>query len=231
MIQNTSLTCFLFFLLFLSVSLSLKSETNFIGLRDDGLCEGNRFLFLSTYVLGRQQDLTLTIDEINKTAKIEDVTYSDQPFRTYRIFNITQSMTYLEGKQTAELLGQNVLKVSNGTLRVNFVFQWEKVQLGTSLFGNGTGTVGSDQITYEKTLQTNTSHELQWHLSRYEPITVTNGISLSTMQPYRELDYEILSNMLNKLKTGEKTVKDNLIRVVNANYESILTQKVLEDEV
>ena len=72
----------------------VEGET-FIGTREDGLCEGNHFLFLSTYVLGRQQDLTLTIAEINRTAVVDEVTYSDEPFRTYRIFDMVQNITYL----------------------------------------------------------------------------------------------------------------------------------------
>ena len=49
-------------------------------------------------------------------------------------------------------MGKNVLRVSGGTVRVNIAFDWEKVQLGTSLKGNGTSTVGTDVIAYEKTL-------------------------------------------------------------------------------
>lgn len=56
------------------------------------------------------------------------------------------------------MLGQNILKITNGTVRVNFVFEWEKTQLGSSVYGSGTGTVGSDTVTYEKTLNTNGSH-------------------------------------------------------------------------
>ena len=100
-----------------------------------------------------------------------------------------QNITYLEGKQNALLMGNNVLRIANGSLRIDFTFEWEKIQLGASLFGTGTGTVGSDNITYEKTLQTNGSHELQWHLSYVEPITMTNGLSLKTMQPYKDKDY------------------------------------------
>jgi len=37
--------------------------------------------------------------------------------------------------------------------------------------------------------------------------------------------------MLNFLKTGQKTVKDNLLKVLNANYSAILAEKVLEDPV
>ena len=51
------------------------------------------------------------------------------------------------------------------------------------------------------------------------------------MQPYKAGDYEILSNMLNKLKNNETTVKDNLLKVININYQSILAQKVRDDPV
>ena len=37
--------------------------------------------------------------------------------------------------------------------------------------------------------------------------------------------------MLNFLKTGQKTLKDNLLKVLNANYSAILAEKVLEDPV
>jgi hypothetical protein len=79
-------------------------------------------------------------------------------------------------------------------------------------------------------LATNTTHQLQWNLTRADNITITNGISLSTMQPYRAADYEILSNMLNKISTG-KTVKDNLLVLLNKNYKDILTAKVRECQV
>ena len=42
------------------------------------------------------------------------------------------------------------------------------------------------------------------------------------MQPYKDKDYETLSNMLNFLKTGQRTVKDNLLKVLNVNYSAIL---------
>ena len=64
-------------------------------------------------------------------------------------------------------MGQNVLRITNGTVRINFAFQWEKTQLGSSLYGTGVGTVSSFPISYEKTLTTNGSHELQWHLTAW----------------------------------------------------------------
>ena len=72
---------------------------------------------------------------------------------------------------------------------------------------------------------------MQWHLSFSEPLVITNGIALNTMDPYRAADYEILSNMLNKLKNNQTTVKDNLLKVINAHFQTILAQKVLEDVV
>jgi hypothetical protein len=49
------------------------------------------------------------------------------------------------------------------------------------------------------------------------------------MSPYKAADYEILSNMLNRLKTNQSAVKDNLLKVLNANFQTILEQKVLID--
>lgn len=72
---------------------------------------------------------------------------------------------------------------------------------------------------------------MQWHLSYSEPLTITNGIALNTIDPYRAADYEILSNMLNKLKTNQTTVLENLLKVVNANLQTILAQKVRDDVV
>ena len=54
---------------------------------------------------------------------------------------------------------------------------------------------------------------------------------MATVEPYRKNDYNILTNMLNKLNTGQPTVKDFLIKLLNLNYSTILSQKVLEDEV
>lgn len=126
---------------------------------------------------------------------------------------------------------KNVLRVTGGNVKVTLRFNWTKTQLGVSLNGSGTGSVSSDIISYNKTLQTNISHELQWHLSYSEPLSITNGIALNTIDPYRAADYEILSNMLNKLKTNQTTVKDNLLKVINAHLQTILAQKVLDDEV
>jgi hypothetical protein len=72
---------------------------------------------------------------------------------------------------------------------------------------------------------------LQWHLSKSEPLNITNGISLATMDPYRASDYEILSNMLNKLKNNQSTIKDNFLKSINPKLQNILATKVETDEV
>lgn len=58
---------------------------------------------------------------------------------------------------------------------------------------------------------------------------ITNGFALNTVDPYRAADYEILSNMLNKLKNNQTTVKDNFLKAINANLQTILAVKVQED--
>jgi hypothetical protein len=74
-------------LLLLALSAALKT-------RDDGLCDGNRFVFLSTYVLGLQTELKLTFAEINDTLKVDEVFYQEDLFKSYRIYNIRQNITY-----------------------------------------------------------------------------------------------------------------------------------------
>lgn len=87
----------------------------------------------------------------------------------------------MEGKQSAELQGNNILRITGGTVRVNLTFAWEKTQLGSKLIGTGTGLVVSDVITYEQTLHTNLSHDLQWYLSKSSPVVINTGISLTSM--------------------------------------------------
>jgi hypothetical protein len=194
-------------------------------------CDGNRFMYQSTYLLGLQEDLAKTISEINGTAKMDEIFFRDELFRTYRIHNLAQNIVYQQANQNAFIQTTNVLRVTGGNIKVNITFDWEKTQLGSSLNGTGMASVSTDIITFEKTLHTNDSHEMQWYMSRADPIEITNGISLNNMEPYKAADYEILSNMLNKLKNNQTTVKDNLYKVINANYKNILAKYVLEDEV
>lgn len=39
------------------------------------------------------------------------------------------------------------------------------------------------------------------------------------MDPYRASDYEVLSNMLNKLKNNQSTIKDNFLKAINPKLE------------
>jgi len=57
-------------------------------------------------------------------------------------------MNYIESKQIPTLIGKNILRISGGTIKINFSFDWEKTQLGSSLKGKGSGSVSSDSITY-----------------------------------------------------------------------------------
>ena len=52
-------------------------------------------------------------------------------------------------------MGNNILRITGGTVLITFKFDWVKTQLGSFLAGKGNGTVSSDAITYEKTLRTN----------------------------------------------------------------------------
>jgi hypothetical protein len=74
-------------LLFLIAAARVNSET------EEELCK-NKFVYLSTNVLVHQSDLKKTFDEINGTARVEEVSYQEDLFKSYRIFNIKQNITY-----------------------------------------------------------------------------------------------------------------------------------------
>ena len=195
------------------------------------LCDGNRFFYYSSYMLDRQKDLNETFNEINSSITVGEVQYQDNPYRSYRIFNFRPVFSYQESKQTSSFRGNNVLQIANGSARISYAFDWEKTQLGSSLYGKGTGSVSSDDIVYQKTLFTNKSHELQWFLSDSHNVSISKGLALTTIDPYRDRDYEIISNMLNSLPESQTTVKLNLLKAINTNFISILADKVLHDKV
>lgn len=131
-----------------------------------------------------------TLADINpSTTKIASVSYQDEVFRNYRIDVTDFTLTYNLDDQRGKLVSKNVYRLTGASPKIDFSFNWTKTQLGTSLSGTGTGKVTSDIISFEKTLTTNKTHQLQWHLSYSEPLNITNGISLSTMDPYRAADY------------------------------------------
>lgn len=86
--------------------------------RNDKPCDGNKFVYLSTYVLGLQTDLKLAFADLTKAIKIDEVFYQEEIYRSYRIYNISQNIIYNEGKQTAQLARKNVLRVTGGTVRI-----------------------------------------------------------------------------------------------------------------
>jgi hypothetical protein len=60
---------------------------------------------------------------------------------------------------------------------------------------------------------------------------INNGFALNTVEPYRKEDYGVLNDMINFLKNNQTTVKANFLKAINANFQTILATKVLEDEV
>jgi hypothetical protein len=65
---------------------------------------------------------------------------------------MSQTISYQDGKQAATLIAMNVLRITGGSVKITYNFTWEKQQLGTSLFGTGSGAGTTDIITYEKLL-------------------------------------------------------------------------------
>lgn len=59
------------------------------------VCPGNRFKFLSSYALGRQNDLTLTFTKLLPMVHVDKVSYSDEVFRTYTIEPLKLTFSYM----------------------------------------------------------------------------------------------------------------------------------------
>lgn len=70
---------------------------------------------------------------------MEKVVYKDELFRTYTIFPLTLDFAYSEGSQTATTIGADRIKVTGGSLRIGYSFNWEKKQLSGSIEGTGKG--------------------------------------------------------------------------------------------
>ena len=68
---------------------------------------------------------------------------------TYTINNVKPSFYYKDTKQAAEVLGNDTILITNGTLDVEYTFDWSKNSL---IPRNGTGSAGgmSDVITFVK---------------------------------------------------------------------------------
>ena len=121
-------------------------------LADPKICPGNRFKYISSYELGRQDELTKTFAELQPMVHVDNVTYKDEVFRTYTIFPLTVEFSYAESKQTHFFKGINMVEITGGTLRISYNFKWEKKQLTSSINGTGEGVVTTDPITFTKML-------------------------------------------------------------------------------
>jgi hypothetical protein len=73
------------------------------------------------------------------TTDVEKVVYQDELFRTYTIFPLNMTLTYSNLKQIATPISDNEIRVSGGTLKINYSFKWEKKQLSSSIVGTGRG--------------------------------------------------------------------------------------------
>lgn len=70
---------------------------------------------------------------------VDKVVYKDELFRTYTIFPLNMTLTYSNAKQLATPISFDRIKISGGTLKINYNFKWEKKQLSSSIEGTGKG--------------------------------------------------------------------------------------------
>ena len=67
--------------------------------------------------------------------------------------------------------------------------------------------VSTDAILFEKTLDTTKDHILVWELTKSDSVTISNSLSLSKIAPYKKADFDVITEMLNSLKSNHTTVK------------------------
>lgn len=199
------------------------------------ICDGNHFKFISTYALGKQNDLDLTLAEMEPQTHVEPVSYKDVSYRTYTISSFKVSFTYMNAKQDAIVDNIHRLKVFGASLKINYTFLWEKKQLSSSINGTGKGipspyslgVVSTDPISFMKSLDINsTTKQLEWNFVSAEPIKITNSLTISEFNPYKVADFDIINEMLNEIKGGGTTVKDKLVKALNQNFTNILKRIV-----
>lgn len=88
----------------------------------------------------------------------------------------------------------------------------------------------TDSITFVKSLDINTeTKQLEWNFVSAEPIKITNSLTINDFKPYKVADYDVVNEMLNHLKEGGTTVKDNLVKGLNLNFTAILKKIVHEN--
>lgn len=108
----------LLFLLYLIAIISAKTFKD---------CNFTQFDFLSHYSLGQQDELNHTFEGVNKKMQIlPDVEFRNNISQTYRISKTQALFQYLDGKQTAEVIDDDIIYIKGGRSETYLSFSWTK---------------------------------------------------------------------------------------------------------
>jgi hypothetical protein len=113
-------------------------------------CNFTQFDFFSRFSLGQMDELNRTFEGVNKKMGVlPDIeAKSNSTFFTYRISATKANFKYLDGKQTAEVIGNDIVFIKGGKAETFLNFNWSKDQQQ----GTGTAYCLTDSITFAKLL-------------------------------------------------------------------------------
>lgn len=150
-VYNKSVQIYLMRLLFLLYLIAIIPINAF---KD---CNFTQFDFLSQYSLGQQDELNHTFEGVNKKMQmLPDVEFKNNISQTYRISNTQTVFHYLDGKQTAEVIDEDIIYIKGGRSETYLTFSWSKDQQK----GIGNAFCMTDPITFAKLLYLNNAFML-----------------------------------------------------------------------
>lgn len=188
-------------------------------------CNTSHYDFVGKYTLGKQDELNKTFTHMQSSIhQLEPVVWHLNDTVTYTINNVKPTFYYKDTKQAAEVLGNDTILITNGTLDVEYTFSWSKNAI---ISRNGTGTAGgnSEAITFVKQL---VIREDSFY--SYELLDET-GVSWGHNDTFKvrridppatpDDDIENIRKLLNTVM-GVKTVRDELEAEIDKSYHYLL---------
>lgn len=114
-------------------------------------CNFTQFDFFSHFSLGQLDELNRTFEGVNKKMPVlPDVTLKNGSI-TYVVTRPKAVFKYLDGRQTVEVIGNDVIYISGGRAETYLDFSWSK----NDIRGIGSALCLTDTITFAKQLYLN----------------------------------------------------------------------------
>ena len=111
-------------------------------------CNFTQFDFFNRFSLGQLDELNRTFDGVNKKMQVlPDVTLKNGAI-TYVVSRAKAGFKYLDGRQTAEVIGNDIIYIKGGRAETNVDFAWSK----NDIRGVGSAICVTDPITFAKLL-------------------------------------------------------------------------------